>query len=152
MKKYVVELSQYGAESKTIGLDNYQWTIFQGQIIKESALTKNFPQYFVDYIEDEVEVEIPVSEIKVEEPVVEETVVEETVVEEVKVEEPVTVEETVVEDANVTQTDDEILAIAKSLKTKNELDEYSKSFGIELNKQKSLKYMLTDFETALKAK
>lgn len=148
MKKYVVELSQYGAESKTIGLDNYQWTIFQGQIIKESALTKNFPQYFVDYIEDEVEVEIPVSEIKVEEPVV----VEETVVEEVKVEEPVTVEETVVEEANVTQTDDEILAIAKSLKTKNELDEYSKSFGIELNKQKSLKYMLTDFETALKAK
>ena len=148
MKKYVVELSQYGAESKTIGLDNYQWTIFQGQIIKESALTKNFPQYFVDYIEDEVEVEIPVSEIKVEEPVT----VEETVVEEVKVEEPVTVEETVVEEANVTQTDDEILAIAKSLKTKNELDEYSKSFGIELNKQKSLKYMLTDFETALKAK
>lgn len=148
MKKYVVELSQYGAESKTIGLDNYQWTIFQGQIIKESALTKNFPQYFVDYIEDEVEVEIPVSEIKVEVP----AVVEETVVEEVKVEEPVTVEETVVEEANVTQTDDEILAIAKSLKTKNELDEYSKSFGIELNKQKSLKYMLTDFETALKAK
>ena len=132
MKKYVVELSQYGAESKTIGLDNYQWTIFQGQIIKESALTKNFPQYFVDYIEDEVEVEIPVSEIKVEE--------------------PVDVEETVVEEVNVTQTDDEILAIAKSLKTKNELDEYSKSFGIELNKQKSLKYMLTDFETALKAK
>lgn len=150
MKKYVVELSAYGTESKTIGYNNYQWTITQGQIIKEGALTKNFPQYFVDYVEEIVEVvkEIAVSEVKT--PVIEEVVV----VEEVTpvIEEEVVVVEEVTPVVEVTLTDVEVLNIAKTLKTKNELDEYAKNYGVELNKQKSLKYMLTDFETALKSK
>lgn len=159
MKKYVVELSAYGTDSKTIGYNNYQWTITQGQIIKEGALTKNFPQYFVDYVEEisEEVKEIAVSEVKT--PVVEEVVAEEAtpVVEEVVVVEDSTpvveVEDTpVVEEVEVTLTDAEVLNIAKTLKTKNELDEYAKNYGVELNKQKSLKYMLTDFETALKSK
>ena len=143
MKKYVVELSAYGTESKTIGYNNYQWTITQGQIIKEGALTKNFPQYFVDYVEEIVEVvkEIAVSEVKT--PVIEEVVV---------VEEVTPVVEEVTPVVEVTLTDVEVLNIAKTLKTKNELDEYAKNYGVELNKQKSLKYMLTDFETALKSK
>lgn len=158
MKKYVVELSAYGTESKTIGYNNYQWTITQGQIIKEGALTKNFPQYFVDYVEEIVEVvkEIAVSEVKT--PVIEEVVVVEEVKTPVIEEEVVVVEEVtpVVEEVTpvveVTLTDVEVLNIAKTLKTKNELDEYAKNYGVELNKQKSLKYMLTDFETALKSK
>lgn len=159
-KKYRVELTKYGATEKTIGFNNYQWTIYQDQIIKESALTKNFPQYFVDYIPEilEVKEEIKVSAVKevvieevkpVEEVVIakdgEDSLVEE--IEEVEAELPV-----VEEVSNVTLTDAEILEVAKSLKTKTELEAYGKEFGVELNKQKSLKYMLNDLESFLKSK
>lgn len=157
-KKYRVELTKYGTTQKTIGFNNYQWTIYQDQIIKESALTKNFPQYFVDYnpvILEEVKEEIKVSVVKevvVEEvKPVEEVVIpkdgEDSLVEIVEPELPV-----VEEVSNVTLSDAEILEVAKSLKTKTELEAYGKEFGAELSKQKSLKYMLNDLESFLKSK
>ena len=100
MKKYKVNLIKFGVEQKTIGFNNYQWTIYHGQIIKESSLTKNFPQYFEEDL-GEVEVkEVIVEEVvspvetvetveEVVESVVEEVVEEIPAVEEVKTEKTV---------------------------------------------------------------
>ena len=154
-KKYRVELSKFGTDQKTIGFQNYQWTIYQDQIIKESSLTKNFPQYFVEVIEvvpvEEIKVSV-VKEVEVKEVEVKEDVAVEDaplVVEDVKIEEVVVDETPVLE---VTKTDEEILNTAKALKTKTELEAYGKELGIELNKQKSLKYMINDLEAFLKSK
>ena len=167
MKKFKVELSSLGLESKTVNYNDYQWTLYQGQIIKESALTKNFPQFFVELKEGEEVTPAPVVETpEITEEVVEEVVetpeITEEVVEEV-VETPEITEEVVEEveapaeetteevvEETTEKSVDEVLAEAKAIRTKAELEEYGFQYGIDLNKQKSLKNMLKDLEAHIK--
>ena len=142
MKKFKVDLSGTGVKHKTLFVNDFNWNLTHGQIIKEGVLTATYPQFFKEIVEETVEE-------KVEAPA--EKTVEETVEAPVEEEVEETVEETVEEEVEETKSVTDIINEARAIKTKAELEEFGLVYGIDLNKQKSLRNMVKDLEAHLKA-
>jgi hypothetical protein len=124
--------------------------------IPEPVVTESAPAEEAPIVSEETQApaeETPAEEVVAEEVVGEEVVGEEVVGEEVVGEEtqapaeeaPIVSEDVVAVDA------DEVLSEASKILTKNELEAFARGYGIELNKQKSLKNMLKELEDKLKA-
>jgi hypothetical protein len=170
MEFYVVDLSAIGVKRKVVSIDGYSWEIIHGQKMKKNKVVEVYPQFFKAMGEtigetpkQEVEAAPEIVVTHIPEPVVTEsapaeeasivseetqTPAEDVVDEETQApaeEAPIVSEDVVAVDA------DEVLSEASKILTKNELEAFARDYGIELNKQKSLKNMLKELEDKLKA-
>jgi hypothetical protein len=111
--------------------------------IPEPVVTESSPAEEAPIVSEETQA--PAEEVVGEET---QTPAEEVVGEETQApaeEAPIVSEDVVAVDA------DEVLSEASKILTKNELEAFARGYGIELNKQKSLKNMLKELEDKLKA-
>lgn len=143
MKKYVVDLTDLGVKRKVVLFKGESRDLIHGQPTSNLDVVYSYPQYFKEIISEETQVVNTVVETVAEE------VIETEVVDEIE-----EVVETVVEDEDVEvvespETIEEVLKKAGEFKTKAELEEFGLTYGINLNRQNSMKNMIKELEAHL---
>jgi hypothetical protein len=153
-KIYKVDLSAIGVKRKTVSNGQLSLEIFHGQKMNENIITDTFPKFFKEISEEigeapakefettktEEKIVDAIKEVEEKVEIVEEKA--EEIVEEIAKEE---IAEEIAEDEEPAESKETIIENAKKFRTKADLEKYGINYGIDLNKQKSLKNMIKDF-------
>ena len=151
MKKYIVDLTDLGVKRKVVLFKGESRDLIHGQPTSNLDVVNSYPQYFKEIVSEETQVEVveTVETVEIEETQVEVVETVETVETPVEVVETVEIEETPVEVVETPETIEEVLRQAGEFKTKAELEEFGLKYGINLNRQNSMKNMIKELETHL---